>query len=772
MARPGRTIPVLFHTTQGTARTVDEDRIVRLLRLLDPTNPEPRELRGTLTLDDNADGTAETAHTVAVDVVVGARNWEEGGPYRVVFHAAEEVWRETTNTTDGPNSLTADGSFTVDNDGTAPAHPQIRVTWTAQRSADETTQLGWKYRVVVPVTNNGTRDWNNELIPIALGDTTALTTAKALASGNDVRVRLDGRELPRQLQNWDTAFGSMIVPLTLGAGETANLEIVYGNPQAGDPRDEDLTLDKYAHSGLRGYAAWDLGADTGTATAGGASTLTDSGKSWVTNRWAGASIRLVGGTSANETRRVLSNTDTVITVDRAWQTAPDATSVYVIWMSGIACWGGVRSAGGAGPTMTDGSASFPAGGLVGGVVVIHNGTGAGATLYTITANTATVLTVTPDFPTLGASSEYRVTKWGYASWYVDQVEHSERWRGRFRLNRHQSRPSRVWFRSDGIPGAWDRVVTLRNGDDYRQLRWTAFDAGGGDNDYIGMLDVRRKKGGDDTFQEEGFADGLAYYTALGIIGVRFDYDYLNEAGVGKIVLLAKAPGGEAWEVAHETTTTQATLTALSLTYVDLTPLEGDYPIHIAQSVWPADEVEIPDTADGNDEADVYDDETFEVYLDPSDCLIDSTAPSAFEVDWATDEADVYDLQATIAYGASVAAALDLIRIGRHATLDDSGEGGGWFHLPSGDVLVIDCDTGEIFTYTGAIDATSYTKEHAAYAAVVYERITDPDNDGSLIAVPSSDWMPLAGEATTTVQVAETGMGTLSVYIVYQEGYIV
>jgi hypothetical protein len=236
--------------------------------------------------------------------------------------------------------------------------------------------------------------------------------------------------------------------------------------------------------------------------------------------------------------------------------------------------------------------------------------------------------------------------------------------------------------------------------------------------------------------------------------------------------LAKAPGGETWELAHETTTTQATLTALALTYVDLTPLEGDYPLHVAQAVWPADEVEIPDTVDANDEAAVYDDETIEVYLDPSDCTIDDTAPSAFEVDWAGDEEDVYDLQCVVAYGASVAAALDLVRVGRWASLDDTKEGGGWFHLPDGDVLVIDCETGEIFTYTGSITATSYTKEHASYAAVVYERITDPDNDGSLIAVPSSDWMPLAGETTTTVQVAETGMGTLSVYLVFAEGYAV
>jgi hypothetical protein len=69
---------------------------------------------------------------------------------------------------------------------------------------------------------------------------------------------------------------------------------------------------------------------TGTATAGGASTLTNSAKTWATNQWTNYQIRIVSGTGAGQIRTIASNTGTVITVGSAWTTNPDATSVYNI----------------------------------------------------------------------------------------------------------------------------------------------------------------------------------------------------------------------------------------------------------------------------------------------------------------------------------------------------------------------------------------------------------------------------------------------------------
>jgi len=69
---------------------------------------------------------------------------------------------------------------------------------------------------------------------------------------------------------------------------------------------------------------------TGTATAGGASTLTNSAKTWATNMWANYQVRITGGTGQGQIRTVSSNTGTVLTVSAAWTVTPDATSTYSI----------------------------------------------------------------------------------------------------------------------------------------------------------------------------------------------------------------------------------------------------------------------------------------------------------------------------------------------------------------------------------------------------------------------------------------------------------
>lgn len=69
---------------------------------------------------------------------------------------------------------------------------------------------------------------------------------------------------------------------------------------------------------------------TGTATAGGASTISNSARNWTTNQWTNYQIRIVSGTGAGQIRTISSNTATQITVSSAWATQPDATSVYNI----------------------------------------------------------------------------------------------------------------------------------------------------------------------------------------------------------------------------------------------------------------------------------------------------------------------------------------------------------------------------------------------------------------------------------------------------------
>ena len=69
--------------------------------------------------------------------------------------------------------------------------------------------------------------------------------------------------------------------------------------------------------------------DSGTASAGGATTLTDGTKSWATDQWISYQVRITGGTGVGQIRPITDSTGTVLTV-AAWTTAPDATSTYVI----------------------------------------------------------------------------------------------------------------------------------------------------------------------------------------------------------------------------------------------------------------------------------------------------------------------------------------------------------------------------------------------------------------------------------------------------------
>lgn len=68
----------------------------------------------------------------------------------------------------------------------------------------------------------------------------------------------------------------------------------------------------------------------GIASAGGATTLTDSGISWTADRWIGAYVRIIAGTGKGQIRAITDNTTEILTV-ATWDKNPDATSEYVIY---------------------------------------------------------------------------------------------------------------------------------------------------------------------------------------------------------------------------------------------------------------------------------------------------------------------------------------------------------------------------------------------------------------------------------------------------------
>jgi len=128
-------------------------------------------------------------------------------------------------------------------------------------------------------------------------------------------------------------------------------------------------------------------ADYGTATAGGATSLTNGNRNWTTNIFARRLIHIVSGTGAGQWRYVVSNTATVITVDAAWATNPDATSVYEI--SGV--FADKASAGSTTTITVSSGTPWTASQWVNYQVRIVGGTGAGQ-VSQISANTNNGLT--------------------------------------------------------------------------------------------------------------------------------------------------------------------------------------------------------------------------------------------------------------------------------------------------------------------------------------------------------------------------------------------
>jgi|GEM_PF-5230840 len=66
------------------------------------------------------------------------------------------------------------------------------------------------------------------------------------------------------------------------------------------------------------------------ATTATSTTIGDSGETWIPNEFAGMMVGLTGGTGSGQTRRVVSNTTTVMTVTPAFTTTPDTTTDFEV----------------------------------------------------------------------------------------------------------------------------------------------------------------------------------------------------------------------------------------------------------------------------------------------------------------------------------------------------------------------------------------------------------------------------------------------------------
>ena len=161
----------------------------------------------------------------------------------IVVTATDPIWREITRTAWSKTFASAnDQALALAVGGQAPIAPRIVIQPTVQRTTP-TSQVGWRYRTRVTITNSAPEplvDYETR-IPIGTpsGNTAALVTAtKALASGNDLRVLDDqGRDVPRELISWNATTNSAVWFLIkrLDPFKTMIVNVVYGNSSAGLP---------------------------------------------------------------------------------------------------------------------------------------------------------------------------------------------------------------------------------------------------------------------------------------------------------------------------------------------------------------------------------------------------------------------------------------------------------------------------------------------------------------------------------------------------------
>lgn len=786
MRRGARPIPIglwLDPAYTGTNAQAERTRELWLRKFLGKLDIESDDARLIVAqIDTDGDNTLDT--TVECLGVAGPWQWRDDGKgIDITFYSTSAHWfAQSLSYNPGPAAddvYTIDSSpesLTVANDGETTARPLIGICMASggQRVTDTAT-VGWKWRQYFPVTNNTDEDWENELGTLILGDTATLVSgSKAQADGDDLRVRLEGRELPRTLAGWNTLQTFVHIPLTIPAGETVSYEVIYGNTNAEAPADADdyerddgfSTLSNYPNVNGK-HSAIDLTSDSGTATSGSTTTIVQTGKTWPTNYWAGGFAALLSGaggaatTTTHARRRIASNTADTVTLDRALTTAAAAGTTYVLWKSGPYQDGGRVTTGGAATSLIDNLKAFGVNELVG--FTIYNFTQSLGPVE-ITANTATTITHAALGANWAVNDSYRINGVGVHSYNTLQVDQTMNGaeinhKGLYQISRHYNRPTDIDMDGSQSIGGWGRTTLLDNNDDYAQASYVDYGPVGGDDPWTtGVLYARRRRSSSRTYPEEKQGDGLSITDPRRFKGARFDYTMRNinttvgvSSGPGKFVAGGRDTGSQEWEWFKEDTTEQVVTTS-SVAYYDLTRTK---PTQLAMGVLPEDEQAIVNTTSATDEIHVQSGTRLELYLDQSS--ITYGASSGEEAIYDVGGMLVEDLDGSDPVGNVLA----------------FGGPGHYVHLAADEVLWIDCETGEIYVTTGGPISGGGPFVFSHYAPwamrpLVYE--DDTDGDGVMEAKISASWMPMAPGSQTWYWV-EDAVGDLELVMSYYARYV-
>ncbi len=688
-----------------------------------PNTRDPKVIR---VYQGDPDDVTLCAASVAVQDIT-----QEAGEITVIFTKADALWVNVEGVVlsdlmlnDSKTRVSASKAFVLWNEGHVQAKPTYKIGWYTQRSTSSASE-GWKYWRTESITNSGSQDWHDEPMVVDLGDTGAWVTAtKALSSGNDVRVIIEGEDKPRTLTCFNTERSFVWFLLSLAAGESVTVYVWYGNPDAGSPQ----TLSLYSGTNQT-YCAIDLEGDSGTATSGSTSQFTDTSKNWETDEWKNGYFFITGGGGDQRGGRIASNDSDTINFNRGLSSSANSSTTYVIFKSGIMIDGGRVTTTGA-LTITDNVGTLPFGdnSLKGATAYFLSGTTANPTEMTVASNTGTTITFTSSFsvnPTVGDS--FRIEKMGLWSWHVDTTVSNRDHRGVYRENRYYSQPSRTWANGD-TPGGWQLATRLPGVDTYAHYKPfdTGSDGGHAHNWWPNLRARRKVKQSSRLYANVGNADGLEIYSPFKFQSLYWDWKFKNINGQCAAMCSVMDSGGQGWADVVTDTTTYASLTSVAAQWADLS--EYDNPTRIYQGVLPADGVEIPTSAAITDEGELRWDTTLVAVLSLS--TFGGLANSRYVVG---NETEIYDLTPTLRLGgggADLSTPRDEIQIG------GSGHRIG---LESDQQLWIDTDPAAnrpLFgVYTdGVLDYS------AAWAGVIYR--IETDLDGTEVETETMEFAPV------------------------------
>lgn len=718
----------------------------KLLGAIQPDNGDERVLVAQISATD----------TTEVEMLASTGQYrfsDSLNTIQVDFYAAEGTWHERLDTTVLKQSFAVATVIPLYNTGGATVSPVLKLGYDTQRVTEAPT-VGEKWRRTVTVSNAGERNWNRVRLTFDLGDTSAwVSGGKAQADGDDVRVWVEGNELPCTKTNFGAERSWVHVFATIPAGGSQTFEIVYGNPDA--TALSDLDLSTRTDTGDT-YAADDLQGDSGALTAGSTTTATDSGATWETDEWANGFIGFTSGTGSVRYRRIASNTATAITYNRVLGTAPASGTKYVLWKSGIFMDGG-RVTGGITSSAIQDTAHTNKWGinsLIGATVTFNTGSASPSTM-TVASNTADTLTFTTTFSVNPAVNDtYTIQRYGIFNWNVDRGVFERDHRGLWRINRYHSKGVRVSF-GDQTPGGWVPWLMLDNQDDFAQGRYVDEGAGGGHtiNNWPYAY-ARRSVRSDNTWPEKGIADGVCFFDPRGLIGFDWDYQMKNENGLGQVVVLSQQPGGEDWQTEASDATTRAALVGVvSSGASGHTDLTGDgNPLRIYTGVLPADGVEIPSTEKKSRSIELRNRAKILVYLAQDD--LGGLASSIWSV---SAEAAMYDLQATVRLGGGTSGTppYDLVQCGPR------------FGLASGQRLWINGAPSPGAPLLGLYSSSDVLVSRVPWAATVdryrsnVDGIATPLQADQLVPIPAAGNLIANEDNVTNWTIATTGGVTAS-----------